>query len=236
MSDTLHPGRHPAGVAERLPEEDVTTLEVSEIYRSLQGESTRAGLPCTLVRLTGCGLRCTYCDTAYAFDGGQGMPLSQVVEQVQALGSDLVLVTGGEPLEQPGAAALIQALADLGGTVMVETGGHVDIAAAAAATTVVLDLKTPGSGMAGRNRWENLDLLRSDDEIKFVLTSRRDYLWARDVMERKQLAGVCPILFSPVREQLDPAVLAGWILEDRLPVRLNLQLHRYVWPDADRGV
>ena len=159
-----------------------------------------------------------------------------MVEQVQALGSDLVLLTGGEPLEQPGAAALIQALADLGGTVMVETGGHVDIAAAAAATTVVLDLKTPGSGMAGRNRWENLDLLRPSDEIKFVLTSRRDYLWARDVMQRKQLAGVCPILFSPVRDQLDPAVLAGWILEDRLPVRLNLQLHRYVWPDADRGV
>lgn len=235
MSGALLDGQ-PADVSMAQREEAATSFQVSEIYRSLQGESTRAGLPCTLVRLTGCGLRCTYCDTAYAFHGGETMSLPRVVARVEELGSDLVLVTGGEPLEQPGAEALIKALAGLAGTVMVETGGHVDIAVAAAATTVVLDLKTPGSGMAHRNRWQNIDLLRPADEIKFVLTSREDYLWAREVVAERRLAGLCPILFSPVREQLEPADLAGWILEDRLPVRLNLQLHRVVWPAAERGV
>jgi 7-carboxy-7-deazaguanine synthase len=213
-----------------------TTVIVSEIYRSLQGESTRAGLPCTLVRLAGCGLRCTYCDTAYAFHGGEPMSVPQIAAQVKALGSDLVLLTGGEPLEQTGAAELIRALAAEAETVMVETGGHVDIGVAAAATTVVLDIKTPGSGMAQRNRWRNLDLLRPSDEIKFVLTSRADYEWAREVVAERRLTGLCPILFSPVEDTLKPADLAGWILEDRLPVRLNLQLHRYLWPAADRGV
>ena len=235
MSGVLLDGQ-PVDVVPAGREEAAATFRVSEIYRSLQGESTRAGMPCTLVRLTGCGLRCTYCDTAYAFHGGEAMSLAGIVAQVREMGSDLVLVTGGEPLEHPGAGLLIKELAGLAGTVMVETGGHVDISVAAAATTVVLDIKTPGSGMAQRNRWQNLELLRPADEVKFVLTSREDYLWARQVLAEKELAERCPILFSPVREKLEPADLAGWILEDRLPVRLNLQLHRVVWPETDRGV
>ena len=216
-------------------------LVVSEIYRSLQGESTRAGTPCTLVRLTGCGLRCGYCDTAYAFSGGSTLSVSDIVKRVRELGDDLVLITGGEPLEQENVSALMEALAALGATVMVETGGHVSVAPAVAATTVVLDLKTPGSGMEKHNRWENLDLLRASDEVKFVLTSREDYLWAKEVLARRRPGGrelprICPVLFSPAQGLLDPALLAGWILEDGLPVRLNLQLHRILWPMAERGV
>ncbi|MCZ6745757.1 MAG: radical SAM protein [Acidobacteria bacterium] len=217
------------------------TLVISEIYRSLQGESTRAGTPCTLVRLTGCGLRCGYCDTTYAFSGGSTMAVSDIVKRVRELGADLVLITGGEPLEQENVTALMEALAALGATVMVETGGHVSVAPAAAATTVILDLKTPGSGMERHNRWENLELLRSSDEVKFVLTSREDYLWAREVLARRRPGGrklhqICPVLFSPAQGLLEPALLAGWILEDRLSVRLNLQLHRILWPAAERGV
>jgi 7-carboxy-7-deazaguanine synthase len=216
-------------------------LVVSEIYRSLQGESTRAGTPCTLVRLTGCSLRCGYCDTAYAFSGGSVLAVSDIVKQVRELGADLVLITGGEPLEQENVTALMEALAALGATVMVETGGHVSLEPAAVATTVVLDLKTPGSGMERHNRWENLALLRASDEVKFVLTSRADYLWAREVLARRRPGGrkltdICPVLFSPAHGLLEPALLAGWILEDRLSVRLNLQLHRILWPAAERGV
>ncbi len=216
-------------------------LVINEIYRSLQGESTRAGQPCTLVRLTGCGLRCGYCDTAYAFHQGQEMTVEEVLDRVQALGERLVLVTGGEPLEQEAVGLLLEGLAAAGAVTMVETGGHVDIGRAAAATSIVLDLKTPGSGMAARNRWENLDRLRPSDEIKVVLTGREDYLWARRVLAERRCRGraltdICPVLFSPAAGELEPAALAGWILEDRLPVRLNLQLHRLIWPDAERGV
>ena len=216
-------------------------LVVNEIYRSLQGESTRSGLPCTLVRLTGCGLRCSYCDTEYAFYEGTEQTVSEVIKRVRELGDDLVLLTGGEPLEQEGAFALIDALAAGGTTVMVETGGHVDISRATAATTIVLDLKTPGSRMEQQNRWENLDLLRPSDEVKFVLTGRHDYLWARQVLADRRVRGasipeVCPVLFSPAEGELEPADLAAWLLEDRLRVRLNLQLHKIVWPHASRGV
>jgi len=217
------------------------TLMVSEIYRSLQGESTRAGTPCTLVRLTGCGLRCVYCDTAYAFSGGQPLTITAILRRVRELGADLVLITGGEPLEQEQVPVLMEALAAAGATIMVETGGHVPIQPASAATTVVLDVKTPGSGMAAQNRWENLEHLRASDEVKFVLTSRADYLWARTVLAERRPGGraltdICPVLFSPAQGLLAPALLAGWILEDRLPVRLNLQLHRILWPAAERGV
>ena len=216
-------------------------LRVTEIYRSLSGESTRAGQPCTLVRLTGCGLRCRWCDTAYAFDGGTDTTLDAVVERVRELGDDLVLVTGGEPLEQDGIELLLAQLAGGGSTVMVETGGHVDITRAQAATTVVLDIKAPGSGMERHNRWDNLERLRPSDEVKFVLAGRADYDWARNVLAERRVRGqllpqVCPVLFSPVWGELDPADLAAWILEDRLPVRLNLQLHKVLWPAAERGV
>ncbi|MFQ5671147.1 MAG: radical SAM protein [Acidobacteriota bacterium] len=217
-------------------------LVVNEIYRSLQGETTRAGLPCTLVRLTGCGLRCTYCDTRYAFHEGHGQSIPHILDRVRELGNDLVLVTGGEPLEQEATFALLEALQADGATVMVETGGHVDIRRALAATaTLVLDLKTPGSGMSERNLWSNLARLRPSDEVKFVLTDRQDYLWARQVLASSRVGGKpltehCPVLFSPAHPQMEPSRLAAWILEDRLPVRLNLQLHKILWPQAARGV
>lgn len=216
-------------------------LRVTEIYRSLSGESTRTGWPCTLVRLTGCGLRCRYCDSAYAFHGGTERSVDDVIAAVRTLGDDLVLLTGGEPLEQPAATTFLERLAQGGGTTMVETGGHVDISLARAATTIVLDLKTPGSGMEARNDWSNLDRLRPADEVKIVLTSRADYEWAREVVRRRTsrgrpLAEACAVHFSPAHGELDPAELAGWILADRLPVRLNLQLHRLLWPHAERGV
>lgn len=241
MSGVLAGSRVAANKTGRGGGLSVATLVISEIYRSLQGESTRAGTPCTLVRLTGCGLRCGYCDTTYAFSGGDSLAVSEIVTRVCELGADLVLITGGEPLEQKNVTPLIEALAALGATVMVETGGHVSVVPAAAAATVILDLKTPGSGMEKHNRWENLELLRSSDEVKFVLTSREDYLWAREVLARRRpqgrkLSRICPVLFSPAQGLLDPALLAGWILEDRLPVRLNLQLHRILWPAAERGV
>jgi len=221
--------------------DDGVRLRVTEIYRSLSGESTRAGLPCTLVRLTGCGLRCRWCDTAHAFAGGDEMDLDAVLLRVSELGDDLVLVTGGEPLEQAGVEALLVALVRAGSNVMVETGGHVDITRALAASSVILDLKAPGSGMEKHNSWANLDRLRPADEVKFVLAGRADYEWARDVLCRRLVRGrslidTCPVLFSAVWGELDPADLAAWILEDRLGVRLNLQLHKVLWPDAQRGV
>jgi 7-carboxy-7-deazaguanine synthase len=216
-------------------------LLVNEIYRSLQGESTRAGEPCTLVRLTGCGLRCRWCDTAYAFHEGTEATLEEVASRVRRLGDDLVLITGGEPLEQEGVFPLIEDLARGGSTVMVETGGHVDISRAAAASIIVLDIKTPGSGMEAHNLWANLDRLRPQDEVKLVLTDRADYLWARDLVRAPRSAGrpltdLCTVLLSPVHGQLDPADLAAWMLEDRLVARLNLQLHKLIWPAAQRGV
>lgn len=228
-----------SGAVER--ESGAGTLVVNEIYRTLQGESTRAGRPCTLVRLTGCGLRCSYCDTTHAFDEGEEQGLDEVVRRVRDLGADLVLVTGGEPLEQEAAPALIGALVSLGATVMVETGGHVDIRPARAAHTIVLDLKTPGSGMEKRNLWSNLEWLRAGDEVKFVLTGRNDYLWARSVLAEttaldRPLPAVCPVLFSPAEGLLTAAELAAWILEDSLPVRLNLQIHKLIWPGVERGV
>jgi 7-carboxy-7-deazaguanine synthase len=217
------------------------TLLVSEIYRTIQGESTRSGQPCTLVRLSGCGLRCSYCDTAHAFHQGEEQSLEEIVRRVRGLGTDLVLLTGGEPLEQVQAPALITALVEEGATVMVETGGHVDIGPARAAHTIVLDLKTPGSGMEHRNRWANLDHLGAEDEVKFVLTGRNDYFWARSILAEtrsgdRPLSAVCPVLFSPAAGMLAPSELAAWILEDGLPVRLNLQLHKLIWPGAERGI
>jgi 7-carboxy-7-deazaguanine synthase len=216
-------------------------LVVNEIYRSIQGESRRAGQPCTLVRLTGCGLRCSYCDTTHAFDEGEEQDLETIMGRVRDLGADLVLVTGGEPLEQEAAPALIDGLVGLGATVMVETGGHVDIRPARAAHTIVLDLKTPGSGMEKRNLWSNLEWLRAGDEVKFVLTGRNDYVWARSILADppaldRPLSGVCPVLFSPAEGMLAVADLAAWILEDGLPVRLNLQIHKLIWPDVEKGI
>jgi len=204
-------------------------LKVSEIFCSLQGESTRVGLPTVFVRLTGCPLRCVWCDTSYAFSGGQLMTLSQVLAEVQSYATTHVCVTGGEPLAQAGCLPLLSALCVCGYAVSLETSGALDISKVDRRVSRVVDLKAPGSGEADRNRWQNLAHLTAADELKFVLRDRADYDWAREVIARYRLLDICPVLFSPVHEVLAGAELAEWILADRLPVRFQLQLHKVLW-------
>ena len=211
-------------------------LKIYEIFYSLQGESTFAGRPCVLVRLTGCQMRCSWCDTEYAFQGGAWQSLAQVLETVKGFGCPLVEVTGGEPLLQPGCLSLLTALCDAGYEVLLETGGGLDIAPVDRRVRRILDIKCPGSGESAKNRWENLADLRSTDEVKFVVADRADYDWARGVIAERGLVGVCPIHFSPVWESCPPAELAAWILADRLPVRLTLQQHKILWGQDTRGV
>jgi len=204
-------------------------LRVTEIFFSLQGETSRVGLPTVFVRLTGCPLRCTYCDTAYAFTGGKSISIGEILKQVAEYSPRYVTVTGGEPLSQKNCLPLLSALCNAGYGVSLETGGAIDIAEVDARVTRVVDIKTPGSGETGRNRWDNLSLLTSQDEIKFVLRDEADYLWARQTMRKFQLADKCPVLLSPVHGELDATKLAEWILRDRLPVRLQVQLHKLLW-------
>jgi 7-carboxy-7-deazaguanine synthase len=211
-------------------------LQVNEIFHSIQGESTRAGEPCVFVRLTGCNLRCVWCDTAYAFDEGRPMSVEQVVARVASYGCRLVEVTGGEPLLQPEAVPLLRALVAAGHDVLLETGGSLPVDEVPAGVARIIDVKCPGSGESERNRWQNLDVLRPGDELKFVLADRGDYDWARARIRELALAGRCPLLFSPVHGALDPGELARWVLADRLPVRVQVQLHKVLWPDAERGV
>lgn len=211
-------------------------LKISEIFYSIQGESTFAGRPCVLVRLTGCQMRCSWCDTEYAFYGGAWKSLDEVMAEVAAFGCPLVEVTGGEPLLQPGCLPLLTALCDAGYEVLLETGGGLDIASVDARVRRIVDIKCPASGEAANNRWENLGELRPTDELKFVVADRGDYDWARGVIVEWSLAGVCPIHFSPVWESCPPAELAAWILADRLPVRLTLQQHKVLWGALTRGV
>jgi 7-carboxy-7-deazaguanine synthase len=211
-------------------------VRVNEIFFSLQGESTWAGRPCVFVRLTGCNLRCVWCDTPYAFYEGRQMTVGEVVERARSFGCDLVEVSGGEPLLQKGVHSLFRELLAAGCTVMVETSGERDISIVDPRVIRIMDLKCPGSGESHRNRWENLAALGDRDEIKFVVTDRRDYEWAREVI-RERLAGCLnALLMSPVLDALDPAQLAAWILEDRLPVRMQLQLHKLIWSPTARGV
>lgn len=205
------------------------TLRVSEIFHSLQGESTRVGLPTTFVRLTGCPLRCVWCDTEYAFAGGQVMNIAQVLERVAALGCPTVCVTGGEPLAQKACLPLLTALCDAGYSVSLETSGALDIAGVDPRVSRIVDLKAPGSGEAGRNRWENLECLTPRDELKLVIASEEDYRWAVAMLAGHRLAARCPVLFSPVQGRLSPTLLAEWIIRDRLPVRFQLQLHKLLW-------
>lgn len=207
-------------------------LRVSEIFHSLQGETSRVGLPTVFVRLTGCPLRCTWCDTEYAFSGGDSLELADVMQRVSGFGCRTVCVTGGEPLAQKGAADLLAALCDAGYSVSLETSGALDIGDVDARVSRIVDLKAPGSGEAARNRWENLDLLTPHDELKFVLASREDYDWAVAACRRHRLFDRCPVLFAPVHGRLDPALLARWLLEDRLPARFQLQLHKLLWGNA----
>jgi len=208
---------------------DAVLLRVTEVFHSLQGESSRVGLPTTFVRLTGCPLRCRWCDTAYAFHGGENLTIAQVLERVARRQPRHVCVTGGEPLAQKGCRPLLAALCDGGYDVSLETSGALDIEGIDPRVSVVMDLKAPGSGEERKNRWSNLALLRPGDEIKLVLADEADYLWARTALEDKRLASICPVLLSPVAGGLDPAQLADWILRDRLPVRMQVQLHKILW-------
>jgi len=205
------------------------SLRITEIFYSLQGETSRVGLPTVFVRLTGCPLRCTYCDTAYAFTGGQSMTLQEVMKQVQGNSTRYVTVTGGEPLAQKNCLPLLRMLCDAGYHVSLETSGALDVSAVDKRVMKILDIKTPASGEAEKNLWSNLDLLSAHDEIKFVLCDEADYLWAREILLEKNLAARCAVLFSPAQGQLQPAELADWILRDTLPVRLQVQLHKLLW-------
>jgi len=207
-------------------------LRITEIFFSLQGETSTAGLPTAFVRLTGCPLRCVYCDTEYAFEGGQWMDLEAVMGEVGGYGARYVTVTGGEPLAQQDCLILLQSLCDAGYRVSLETSGAMDISAVDERVARIVDLKTPGSGMSDRNRLQNLDELRPPDELKFVLCDRADYDWAKEMCVQYDLPSRCAILFSPVHGALDAADLAGWILADNLPVRLQIQLHKYLWGEV----
>jgi 7-carboxy-7-deazaguanine synthase len=204
-------------------------LRIKELYRSIQGESTFAGWPCVFVRTAGCDIRCVYCDEAHAFTGGERLSTQEILARVAKLGTRLVEVTGGEPLAQKGTPALVRALLDAGYEVLIETGGHHDISVLDPRAHAIVDVKTPGSQMAQHNDLANLDRLRAGDEVKFVLCDRADYDFAKRVVREHGLEGRVPVHFSPVHPGLDPRDLAAWILEDGLRVRLNLQLHKYVW-------
>jgi len=206
-------------------------LRVTEIFYSLQGETSRVGLPTVFIRLTGCPLRCLYCDTAYAFHGGDTRTIQDVIDEAATYATPYVTVTGGEPLAQKNCLALLSSLAGAGYSVSLETSGALDISLVDGRVSRILDIKTPGSGEVDRNRWDNLRYLNTRDEIKFVLCDERDYLWARDVLEDRVLYNLCPVLFSPVHGALDPTKLAEWILRDRLQVRMQIQLHKYLWGD-----
>lgn len=211
-------------------------LRVTEIFHSIQGESTYAGQPCVFVRLTGCPLRCTWCDTEYSFYGGTTFSIDEILSTVRAYGCQLVEVTGGEPLAQPAALPLIARLCDAGYTVLIETSGAIDVQPVDRRAKLILDVKCPGSGMTDRMHWPNLDYLTAKDEAKFVLASREDYEWARGMVAQYRLADRCPVLFSPVFGSLDLRALAEWILADRLSVRFQLQMHKYIWAPDMRGV
>ena len=211
-------------------------MRVTEIYVSVQGETRFSGLPCTLVRTTGCDLRCTYCDTAYAFHGGRDMTVDEVVAAVATLGAPLVLLTGGEPMLQRDIVALAEALVGQGYQVMIETSGAHPVSALPAEVVRIVDVKTPGSGESHRVRWEVLEGLRPVDAIKFVLADEKDYLWAAAAIRERGLATRAEVLLSPVHGQLDPRDLVAWMLRDKLPARLNLQLHKYIWGSETQGV
>lgn len=211
-------------------------MRVTEIFHSIQGESSYAGQPCVFVRLTGCPLRCTWCDTDYAFYGGHDCSIDEVLAKVQTYGCRLVEVTGGEPLAQTESLPLMARLCDADYTVLLETSGSIEIAPVDPRVHIILDVKCPGSGMTERMHWPNLAGLTAKDEAKFVLADRADYDWAKEILARHHLADRCSVLFSPVFGSLDLRQLAEWILTDRLPVRFQLQMHKYIWAPDMRGV
>ena len=211
-------------------------MRITEIFHSIQGESSYVGQPCVFVRLTGCPLRCTWCDTDYAFYGGHEYSIGEVLAKVHTYGCRLVEVTGGEPLAQSESLPLMTKLCDAGYTVLLETSGAIDIAPVDPRVRVILDVKCPGSGMTDRMHWPNLSALAAKDEAKFVLANRADYDWAREVLGEHDLASRCTVLLSPVFGTLDVRELAEWILADKLPVRFQIQLHKHIWAPDMRGV
>jgi 7-carboxy-7-deazaguanine synthase len=212
-------------------------LTINEIFHSIQGESTYAGRPCVFVRLTACDLRCNWCDTPYAFHEGRKMSVDDVIADVEARGCQTVEVTGGEPLLQPDVYPLMQRLLDSGKTVLIETGGHRSIANVPAGVIRIMDVKCPGSGESGKNDWSNFAHLTKSDEVKFVIADRADYEFAKEIVVREKLpARVNAVLFSPVHGKLDPKQLSEWVIADRLDVRVQLQVHKYIWSPDTRGV
>lgn len=234
------PAKAPASAPAPAPISDAqpvvpARLRITEIYRSIQGESSFAGCACVFVRLTGCALRCVWCDSTYTFTGGAWMDAARILEEVRGLGDPLVEFTGGEPLLQAEVHGVISALCDEGRTVLVETGGDQDIGRLDPRSIAIMDVKCPGSGMMDRMDWDNLARLRPHDELKFVLADRGDYEWARDMVRARGLGAQRPVHFSPVFGAIEPGTLADWILEDRLDVRLQLQLHKILWDPSARG-
>ena len=211
-------------------------LRVNEIYASIQGESSRAGLPCAFVRLTGCHLRCTYCDSEHAFYAGDWMTLDDIIARVTEFGLPLVEITGGEPLLQPACGQLAEALLDAGYTVLCETSGSLPIDRLPAGVIKIMDLKCPSSGEVERNDWANIAKLQPHDEIKFVVGDREDFDWAVGVIAQHSLADRCALLMSPVFGEIEPRQLAEWIMKQRLPVRFQLQMHKFIWDPAAVGV
>jgi len=211
-------------------------LRVNEIFYSIQGESRQAGLPCVFVRLTYCNLRCRWCDSPYSFYEGQWMPVEAIMEEIASYNCKLVEITGGEPLLQKEVLPFMTRLCDAGYDVLIETGGHMDIAPVDRRVRRIVDIKCPGSGEADKVRWQNIDLLRPEDELKFVIAGEADYRWAVDKLKKYGLNEKCAVLFSPVFGEMDNLTLVQWILRDHLPVRFQLQMHKYIWAPETRGV
>lgn len=214
----------------------MSLLTINEIFHSIQGESTFAGLPCVFIRLTYCNLRCSYCDTEYAFHEGKEMPIDEIISEIAKYKTKLVEVTGGEPLMQPASLELMSKLADAGYTVLLETGGSLPVADVDKRVKIIMDLKCPSSKMERKNYYANIPLLKPEDEVKFVIGDRTDYDWAKKIMEQYSLAEKCTILFSPVFGTIDLQDLTNWILQDNLHVRFQLQMHKYIWAPDARGV
>lgn len=220
-----------------MPSDSTSTLQISEMFASIQGESTYAGQPCGFIRLAGCNLRCSWCDTAYAFEGGNAMAIPEILETVASWRLPLVEITGGEPLLQSGCILLAKALLKAGYTTLLETNGTLPIDVLPDGVVRIMDIKCPGSGMSNRMHWPNVEALAKQDEVKFVLANRADYDWTLEVLHRYDLAARCrAIHLSPVLGMLDAAHLAAWMLEDRPPARLQLQLHKIIWPADMRSV
>ena len=205
------------------------SLRITEIFFSIQGETSKIGLPTVFIRLTGCPLRCQYCDTSYAFYGGEVMLFEDIIHRVTKFNCKDVCVTGGEPLAQASSKKLLKDLADLDFQVSLETGGSIGLEGIDERVKIIMDIKTPDSGESTKNRWENLELLKQSDELKIVICSREDYQWSKEIIEQYKISEKCPILFSPCAESIDPRDLAEWILTDQLPIRFQMQIHKILW-------